>query len=67
MDEPAEPIPPDDLSGRADGVPAGKWRAQVERSVRSGHVVVLDELPQDGLQVARTEEATEAARWPTFQ
>ena len=44
VDEPAQPIVPDDLPGRADGLSAGKRRAQVERSVRPGRVVVLDEL-----------------------
>ena len=45
VDEPAEPILPDDLPGHVDGTLAGEQRAEVDRAVRPGRVVVLDELP----------------------
>ena len=43
-DQPAEPVPTDDRPGRLDRLWAAEGRAQVERAVWPGRVVVLDEL-----------------------
>jgi CxxC motif-containing protein len=55
VDEPAEPVPPDDLPGHVGGMLAREGWAQVERPVRPGRVVVVDELAHDGVEVAATE------------